>query len=137
MTYVSLDDAKANRDFMKMFLPQEAKKSDTMTTMKFKNIFDPTSPSIVIIMDYSHVIIMDYSHVMNKIRNNVSNSGFRPVHKKQLLLKGHHIIWEHWYKACIWGTIAISLKVYPQLNNDHFVSEFAAKNAKQARGGCS
>ena len=116
---MSLDGAQANRDFMKMFLPQEAKKSDTMTTMKFKNIFDLTSPSIG--------IIMDYAHVMNKIRNNVSNSGFKPVHKKQLLLKGHHIIWEHWYKACIWGTTANSLKVYPQLNNDHFVSEFAAK----------
>ena len=112
VTYVSLDGAQANRDFMKMFLPQDAKKSNTMTTMKFRNIFDPHSPSIC--------IIMDYSHVMKKIRNNVSKSGFKPVHKKQLLFKGHHIIWEHWYKAYIWDTTANTLKVFPCLTNDHF-----------------
>ena len=64
VTFVSLDGAQANRDFMKIFLPQGSKKSDSINTMKIKNVFDPASPNIY--------IIMDYSHVMKKIRNNIS-----------------------------------------------------------------
>ena len=112
VTFVSLDGAQANRDFMKIFLPQDGKKSDTMKTMKIKNVFDPAAPNIY--------IVMDYSHVMKKIRNNISKSGLKPGQKKQLLLKGHTILWEHWYKAYQWDTSKNALKVYPQLTNDHF-----------------
>lgn len=55
VTYVSLDGAQCNRDFMKMLI--EGKTPETMFYMSIPNVFfDPTKPNIHIIMDYSHVI---------------------------------------------------------------------------------
>ena len=80
VTFVSLDGAQANRDFMKIFLPQGSKKSDSINTMKIKNVFDPASPNIY--------MIMDYSHVMKKIWKNISKSGLKPGQKSSCFLRG-------------------------------------------------
>lgn len=112
VTYMSLDGAQTNRVFMKMFLPEDEKTSDTMKTMIFRNIFDPTLPKIS--------IIMDYSHVMKKIRNNISKSGHSKNHKRLLTLGDEHVIWDHWYKAYQWDITNNTFKVYQQLTQDHF-----------------
>ncbi|XP_053409240.1 uncharacterized protein LOC128559964 [Mercenaria mercenaria] len=112
VTYLSLDGAQSNRSFMKMLLPEDQKTSDTMQTMVFSNIYDRMMPKIS--------IIMDYSHVMKKIRNNLSKSGHSQSHKKLLMYNDNCIIWEHWFKSYQWDVTVNSLKVYPQLTQDHF-----------------
>jgi len=110
VTYVSLDGAQCNRDFMKMLI--EGKTSETMFSMSIPNVFDPTKPNIHIIMDYSHVI--------KKNRNNISKSGLQPTHKKTLKFESNHIFWEHWYKAYQWDLAVNPFKIYQQLTMEHF-----------------
>lgn len=110
VTYVSLDGAQYNRDFMKILI--DGKTSETMFSMSIKNIYDSSKPNI-------HVI-MDYSHVMKKIRNNISKSGLLNTHKKVLKFESNHIFWEHWYKAYQWDIAVNPFKIYQQLTMEHF-----------------
>lgn len=112
VTYISIDGAQSNRTFMKMFLPENQATSDSMETMLFENIFDSSLPKIS--------IIMDYSHVMKKIRNNILKSGHFQYNKKLLYFNDKFIVWDHWLKAYQWDISSNTLKVYPQLTEEHF-----------------
>lgn len=107
VTFVSLNGAQTNRDFMKMLLRENVSK-----TMTFDNIFDVTKTQICLIMYYSHLV--------KKIRNNITKSGTLTTHKRYLKLGKKYIVWEHWYKAYQWDFYSNTLKVYQQLTQDHF-----------------
>ena len=113
VTYISLDGAQTNRNFMKILLPKGQTSCESMKTMQITNICNPSMPKIS--------IIMDYSHLMKKIRNNIQKSGPMPFHKRLLTLNGKCIIWEHWYKSYQWDISTNTLKVYQKLTQEHFL----------------
>ena len=87
VTFLSMDGAQSNRDFMNILLQYTQK--DTFT---IHNIYDPERPKIS--------IIMDFSHAMKKIRNNISKSGNNQYCKRNVTKKNNcNIYWEHWRNA--------------------------------------
>lgn len=73
--YISTDGAQTNRDFARILLGDF--KSETVTTMKIPNIYCPTYPPVIFIMDFSHVV--------KKIRNNILKSTSSSNGKKRFL----------------------------------------------------
>ena len=92
VSYVSMDGAESNRDFMKILL--RSFKSIDVTSMAVQNIYSISQQSIY--------LIMDYSHLMKKVRNNIFKSGNQQYCKRTLLCNGHYIFYEHWLHAYQW-----------------------------------
>ena len=108
--YISTDGAQTNRDFARILLGDF--KSETVSTMKIPNIYCPTNPPIVFIMDYSHVV--------KKIRNNILKSTSSSNGKRRLFVNGHYILWRHFYDAYLWDTSHNPLPVHHKLTIEHF-----------------
>ncbi|CAC5421051.1 unnamed protein product [Mytilus coruscus] len=74
VTYLSMDGAQSNKDFINTLLG----KAET-ETFTISNVFDSDSTEIS--------VIMDFSHAMNKIRNSIYKSGLNNCDKRNTLLK--------------------------------------------------
>lgn len=91
---------QSKRDFMNIVL---GKPETSIFTIS--NIYDPCSPEIS--------IIMDFSHTMKTIRNKIYKSGKNNYDKRNVVLNGKYIHWEHWWKA-YFGTFPVILSPYTE-----------------------
>ncbi|WAR24512.1 hypothetical protein MAR_038181 [Mya arenaria] len=60
VTFISMDGAQTNQDFLKMFCENTSPLDKKFSTI---NILSPSDPKITFIMDYSHVVIGKYASV--------------------------------------------------------------------------
>ena len=107
--FTSQDGAQTNRDFINMFFLE---KSALNRSFAIRNIYHPSNPEIIFIMDYSHVI--------KRIRNNVSKSGTCDGHQRCLTVGGQNIFWAHWINAFKWDTDNNPFPIHHKLTHDHF-----------------
>jgi hypothetical protein len=112
--FVSMDGAQSNKDFMNILLG----KPET-PTFTISNIYDPCSPEIS--------VIMDFSHTMKKIRNNIYKSGKNNYDKRNMILNGKYIHWEHWRKAYFWDISSNPFPMHRKLKQNHIFLTNEAK----------
>ena len=108
VTFISMDGAQTNRDFLKMFFQNTTPLEEKYTTT---NIFSPSDPKIAFIMDYSHVI--------KRVRNNILKSGDTKACVRNLKYN-NNIYWDHWINAFKWDTDTNSFPIHRKLTNEHF-----------------
>ena len=63
-------------------------------------------------------LVQDCKHVMKKIRNAVLSSRSTGTSKRQLLLNGKYIFWEHFERAYEFNS-KTHLRLYRKLSRDH------------------
>jgi len=105
--FVSMDGAQTNRDFMKLFFEESSPRLGNFAT---RNIWTPTDPDILFIMDFSHVV--------KRIRNNINKSGNGETFKRNLYFK-QHIHWEHWIQAYKWDRDTNAFPIHRRLTHEH------------------